>query len=318
MEPLEQTRGADARIADLADRQHGVVARRQLLSLGVGGEAIKQRLRAGRLHRLHRGVYSVGHRVISREARWMAAVLFCGPDAVLSHRSAAALWGIRGASGGMVDVTTPTKTRSRGNLRRHFAVLPADEVTTRDGIPITTVPRTLFDMAADHSVDVVEHGLRESERLRLYDALSLEHLLQRYPRRKGARTVRECLRRRRELPPGISREALEARFLVFLDRFGLPRPRLNAWITLGPHRYQVDCLWPEQKVIVELDGYETHGTWSAFQSDRDRDRRLLAAGYRGPRVTWHHLDETPGEIAADLRTLLAHTQPSVLVQYKRP
>jgi hypothetical protein len=267
-------------------------------------EAIAVRLNAGRLHQLRRGVYAVGHTALSREGWWMAAVLFCGPEAILSHRSAAALWGLRRPIE-LIEVTAPTKTRSRGNIRRHYAALPADEVTRRDGIPVTTVPRTLFDLAADHSVDAVEHGLRESERLRLYDALSLDHLLDRYPRRKGARTVRECLRRRRELPPGISREALEARFLVFLDRFGLPRPRLNAWITLGPHRYQVDCLWPEQKVIVELDGYETHGTWSAFQSDRDRDRRLLAAGYRGPRVTWHHLDEIPEEIAADLQALLA-------------
>jgi hypothetical protein len=234
----------------------------------------------------------------------MAAVLFCGPDAVLSHRSATALWGIRNASGA-IDVTTPSKSRSRGNIRRHFASLPADEVIERDGIPVTTVPRTLFDMAADHPVEVVEHGLRESERLRLYDGLSLEHLLDRYPRRKGSRTVRECLRRRRELPTGVSREELEARFLVFLDRFDLPRPRLNAWIDLGPRRYQVDCLWPDRKVIVELDGYEAHGTWSAFQTDRDRDRRLLVAGYRGPRVTWRHLHEIPEALAADLRALLA-------------
>jgi hypothetical protein len=272
-------------------------------------EAIAVRLSAGRLHQLRRGVYAVGHTVLSRDGRWMAAVLFCGPDAVLSHRSAAALWGLRRPIES-IEVTVPTKTRSRGNIRRHFAALPADEVTRRDGIPVTIVPRTLFDMAADHPVDVIEHGLRESERLRLHDRLSLEHLLDRYPRRKGSRTVRECLRRRRELPPGISREALEARFLALLGRFGLPRPRLNAWIALGPHRYQVDCLWPQQRVIVELDGYETHGPWSAFQSDRDRDRRLLAAGYRGPRVTWHHLDEIPEEIAADLRALLAAALPS--------
>jgi hypothetical protein len=239
----------------------------------------------------------------------MAAVLFCGTEAALSHRSAAALWGIRGASAGAIDVTSPAKTRSREGIRRHFAVLPADEVTERDGIPVTTVPRTLFDMAADHPVDVVEHSLRESERLRLHDALSLEHLLERYPRRRGNGTVRECLRRRRELPVGVSREQLEARFLAFLDRFGLPRPRLNAWITLGPHRYQVDCLWPAQRVIVELDGYETHGTWSAFQRDRDRDRRLLATGYRGPRITWRQLEESPEEIAADLSALLAALPP---------
>ena len=305
MDGLEQTRALDERIGALAERQHGVVARRQLLALGVGEEAIEVRLGAGRLYRLHRGVYAVGHRVIPREGRWMAAVLFCGPDsAALSHRSAAALWGIHRASGQAIEVTTRSKSRSRGSIRRHFADLPADEVTIRRRIAVTTVSRTLLDMATDLRVDVIEQAMRQSERLRLYDSLSLEDLLARYPRRRGNGTIRECLRRRRELPAGVTREALEARFLAFLAQHGLPRPRLNTWITLGSHRYQVDCLWPGQRVIVELDGYETHGTWSAFQSDRDRDRRLLAAGYRGPRVTWHHLDEIPEEIAADLRALL--------------
>jgi predicted transcriptional regulator of viral defense system len=304
MEGLEQTRAADARIADLAKGQHGVVARRQLLSLGIGKEAIEWRLRSGRLHRLHRGVYAVGHRALSREARWMAAVLFCGPEAVLSHRSAAALWGIR-VSSGAIEVTAPSKSRSRGRIRRHFAVLPADEVTERNGTPVTTVPRTIFDLAAVEPIGLVEQALRQVERLRLYDALSLTDLLARYPRRHGSRTVRECLRRLHDLPDGFTREKLEARFLAFLDRYGFPRPRLNAWLTIGSHRYQVDCLWPAQKVIVELDGYATHGTRHAFEGDRDRDRRLLAAGYRGPRVTWRHLHEIPDEIAADLRALLA-------------
>ena len=186
MDGLEQTRALDERIAELADGQHGVVARRQLLALGVGEEAIEVRLRAGRLHRLHRGVYAVGHRVLSREARWMAAVLFAGPDAVLSHRSAAALWGMPAPSSRAIEVTTPRKSRSRGSIHRHFAVLPADEVTTERGIPVTTVPRTLFDLAATSSVDVVEHALRESEYLRLHDRLSLPDLLARYPGRRGS------------------------------------------------------------------------------------------------------------------------------------
>lgn len=237
----------------------------------------------------------------------MAAVLFCGPEAVLSHRTAAALWGLRGPIES-IEVTAPSKTRSGGSIRRHFAALPADEVTERNGIPVTTVPRTIFDLAAVEPVGRVEQDLRQVERLRLYDALSLDHLLERYPRRQGSRTVRECLRRLRDLPDGVTREELEARFLAFLDRYGFPRPRLNAWLTIGSRRYQVDCLWPAQKVIVELDGYATHGTRHAFEGDRDRDRRLLAAGYRGPRVTWRHLEEIPGDIAADLRPLLAFTQ----------
>jgi hypothetical protein len=235
----------------------------------------------------------------------MAAVLACGSGAALSHRSAVALWGIGSTWGGAIDVTLPSKSRSRGSIRRHSADLPADEVTTQHGIPVTTVPRTLFDLAATMAIDPVEQALRQSERLRLYDSLSLEDLLARYPRHRGNVTIRECLRRRRELPVGVAREELEARFLAFLDRFGLPRPRLNDWLTVGSRRYQADCLWPEQRVIVELDGYETHGTWNAFEGDRDRDRRLVAAGYRGARITWRQLHTIPEEVAADLSALLA-------------
>ncbi len=183
---------------------------------------------------------------------------------------------------------------------------------------MTTVPRTLFDLAAVEPVGRVEQALRQVERLRLYDALSLTDLLARYPRRHGSRAVRECLRRLRDLPDGVTREELEADFLAFLDRYRFPRPRLNAWLTIGSRRYQVDCLWLAQKVIVELDGYATHGTRQAFEGDRDRDRRLLAAGYRGPRVTWRHLHEIPEEIAADLRALLAlPSQQLPASRYKR-
>ena len=302
-----QTHDIDVRIGELADRQHGVVARRQLLELGLTREAVAVRVEGKRLHRLHPGVYAVGHRVLSQRGRWMAAALAAGPGAVLSHRSAAALWGIRSASSHAIEVTTPHKTRSRTGLRRHFALLPADEATEVDGIPVTIVPRTVFDLASVAPVDQVEHALRESERLRIHDALSLPHLLERYPRRRGARAVRECLRRRREVPLGVTREALEARFLRFLEQRGFSRPRLNEWVMLGERRYRVDCLWPVQRVIAELDGYATHGTQPAFHADRGRDRRLTAAGYRGIRVTWRHLDEDPDEVAADLRAILGTT-----------
>ncbi len=198
-----------------------------------GRRRLKVRLRAGRLHRLHRGVYAVGHRVISREARWMAAVLFAGPGAVLSHRSAAELWGVRNPSSGAIEVTTPRKSRSSGSIHRHFAVLAPDEVTEHRGIPVTSVPRTLFDLAGVSSADVVEHALRESEYLRLHDRLSLPDLLARYPGRRGSTTVRECLWRRRNLPIGRARSWLELEFLPFLRRNGLPRPRLNIWLEVG-------------------------------------------------------------------------------------
>lgn len=283
MRDLLQTRGIDAVLAAAGESQHGVVARSQLLGWGMDRSAIDRRIRSGHLHRLHPGVYSVGHRVVGQRGRWMAAVLFCGPDAVLSHRSAAALWGIRRPTSGAIETTTPSKSRSRFAIRRHYSTLPADEVTEREGIPVTTVPRTIFDLAADEPPHVVEAALRQSEYRRLHDRLSLPHLLERYPGRKGCRTIRECLARRRE-SSGHTRSWLEEVFLPFLDRHRLPRPkRLNAWIDAGGKQFEVDCFWPPN-AIVELDGFAAHGTHTAFKEDRARDRRLRAAGYGVTRI----------------------------------
>jgi very-short-patch-repair endonuclease/predicted transcriptional regulator of viral defense system len=299
----QQSRGLDEGIAELADRQHGVVGRTQLLNLGLESGAIGRRLRSGRLHQLHRGVYAVGHRAVSREGRWMAAVLACGSNAALSHRAAAALWGLRSPSGGPIDVTAPTNTRSRGAIHRHVSGLPADEVTVREGILVTTVPRTIFDLAAVLPATAVESALRQSEYLRLHDRLSLPDLLERYPRRHGSRAIRECLARRAEAT-GRTRSPLEDRFLPFLDQHHLPRPQLNAWLEAGRRRFQVDCLWSSRKQIVELDGWQGHSTRSAFREDRVRDRALRVAGYAVTRLTWTQLDDEPEAIAADLRALL--------------
>lgn len=299
----EQTRGLDSRIARLADAQHGVVGRQQLIALGVGKGSLEKRLRMGRLHRLHSGVYVVGHRVLSREARWMAAVLLAGPGAVLSHRSAAALWRIRGTSSGAIEVTTPRKSRSCSGVRRHFAVLPGDEVTTERGIPVTTVPRTIFDLAAASTADMVEHSLRESEYLRLHDALSLPDLLTRYPRHRGAQNVRIGLARRTE-GSGRSRSWLEERFLSFLREHRLPPPQRSAWIKAGEKWFEVDCFWSDSRAIAELDGFAAHGTRIAFREDRARDRRLRVAGFGVIRIAPEQLDDEAEEIAADLRALL--------------
>jgi very-short-patch-repair endonuclease len=290
-------------VAVLAGEQHGVVARRQLEELGLGRRGIEVRLCAGRLHRLYPGVYAVGHEALTREGRWMAAVLAGGPGAVLSHRSAAALWRIRAPSSRAIEVTTSAKSRSHGSIQRHFAMLPADEVAVERGIPTTTVPRTLLDLAAVSSIDVVEHALREAEYLRLHDRLSLPDLLDRHPGRRGCRTIRECLRRRADLPAGRARSWLELEFLPFLRRHGLPRPRLNVWLEVGGKSIQVDCLWPGA-VVVELDGFAAHGTRVAFREDRARDRRLRVAGYGVTRIAPEQLDEEPEALAADLRALL--------------
>ena len=173
-----------------------------------------------------------------------------------------------------------------------------------DGVPATTVPRTIFDQAATGTVDHVESLIRESEYRQLHDRLSLPALLERYPRRPGAPRVRAALVRIEGLPVGRPRSPLEERFLPFLSRYRLPRPRLNEWIVLGDKRYQVDCHWPGTGQIVELDGWEGHGTRSAFRHDRTRDRRLRVAGYSVTRLSWAQLDDEPEAVAADLHRFL--------------
>jgi very-short-patch-repair endonuclease len=236
----------------------------------------------------------------------MAAVLASGPDAVLSHYSAAALWMIRPTSRSIIDVTCPQKSRTWAGIRRHHKALPADEITAEGGIPVTSVPRTIFDLAATEDTDAVENMLREMEFLELRDRLSLQELIARYPRRRGVRRVRIALERLKDDPPGKKRSPLEERFSSFLRRYRLPLPRYNDPIALGDGRYfQVDCHWPGTNRIVELDGWQAHKSRSAFREDRARDRRLAAAGYTVTHITWNQLDDEPNEVAADLRALLS-------------
>jgi predicted transcriptional regulator of viral defense system len=162
-----RTRGPDEVISGLAARQHGVVARRQLLALGIGPKAIDHRVDRSRLHVLHRGVYAAGHTVLTQQARWMAAVLAAGPGAVLSHRSAAALWRIRHTASARIEITAPRKLHPRKNLLPHCAVLPADETTVNDGIPVTTPARTLLDLADVIPPNQLDRALNEAEIRRL-------------------------------------------------------------------------------------------------------------------------------------------------------
>ncbi|HEX5609883.1 MAG TPA: DUF559 domain-containing protein [Solirubrobacterales bacterium] len=192
-------------------------------------------------------------------------------------------------------------------------------MTVEDQIPVTSVPRTIFDLAGERNASPhdVESALRQAEYLRLHDPLSLPALLERYPRRRGARNIRLALARRGE-SSGRTRSPLEERFLAFLDHHNLPRPQLNAWIEVGGTRYEVDCFWFAQRQIVELDGWQAHGTRAAFRQDRTRDRRLIASGYKVTRLTWSQLRDEPTAIARDLRQSLArqghhrnHTQPGL-------
>jgi very-short-patch-repair endonuclease len=301
---LRRSRPIDARVARLAEGQYGVVGRGQLIELGLGRRGVEHRIAMGRLHPVAHGVYAVGHRILSSKGNWMASVLSSGPGAILSHRSAAVFWGIKAPSAGPVHVTVSRKSTSSRLIRRHHFALPGDEVTVHDGMPVTTVPRTVLDLAATSSTDEVEVVIRQVEFLRLYDRLSLLDLVARYPGRRGVARIRAALARIEALPAGRVRSPLETRFLPFLRRYRVLRPRLNDWIIVGERRYQVDCHWPGTGQIVELDSWQAHGSRSAFREDRIRDRVLRTAGYEVTRISWRQLDDEPEAIASDLRQLL--------------
>jgi hypothetical protein len=300
--PIGNKCSADGRVAVLARRQHGVVAHRQLLRIGLTGRAIYERRRAGRLHDLHRGVYAVGHLALTREGRWMAAVLAGGPGAVLSHRTAAALWGVHQQSAGPIDVTVGDRRRPRPGLRFHRSALPRDEVTVRNGISVTTVPRTLLDLASVLARDRLERAVHEADVLRLADPLSVPQIMARHHRCPGTAALRSALGTR----PQITRSELEHSFLHLLTRHEIDPPRTNALITVaGDRTFEVDCLWKRRRLIIELDGRAVHDTAQAFERDRERDRLLTLAGWRVARFTWRHVAERPAEVAAHTRALLA-------------
>lgn len=233
----------------------------------------------------------------------MAAVLACGPEASLSHRSAAQLWGLLSRSSIAPEVTRPRRSRARERITTHRSVVPADERTLVSGIPATSVPRTLFDLTTVVNKRQLEKAMNEAEVLGLTDPLSLPMLLERYPRRRGSAVLRELLADDETLR-GVSRKELEERFTVFVDERGLPRPRLNADIAVRGRFFRADCLWATQRLIVELDGRAAHGTKRAFERDRERDRLLLVDGWHVVHVTWLQLRDGPAALAADLQRLL--------------
>jgi hypothetical protein len=292
----------DGAIGALAARQHGVVSRRQLLDAGLSSRAVERRLESGRLLRLHRGVYAVGHRAVTRDAACMAATLVAA-NAVLSHRSAAALWGIRPTERERIEISVPRSLKPRQGLQIHQARLPPDETDTHRGIRVTTPARTLLDLAAVLDATRLERATTEAEIRRLTSPTSLDALVARYPNRHGTAAIKALLHQNR-IASAVTKHELELRFLAFLDEARLPRPQINATIALPDKPRTVDCLWPGQRLVAELDGFATHGTRHAFEEDRARDRALQVAGYRTVRITWRQLTEGPSTVANDLRTLL--------------
>jgi len=234
----------------------------------------------------------------------MAAVLAAGPGALLSHRSAAEAWGLLASGRRRPEVIARTGRRAGPGVEVHHCALEEDERTALNTIPVTTVSRTLLDLAAVVPRQRLERALREAEVRRLGDSASLEVLLERNPRRRGTATIRSVLASGR-IGDGVTRSKLEERFGAFLDDAALPRPLLNVHVEIPGRLIECDCLWRTERLIVELDGHAIHGRRAAFEDDRARDRALHAAGWRVVRVTWRQLDREATALAADLRALLA-------------
>jgi very-short-patch-repair endonuclease len=293
----------DAVIAGIAERQHGVVARWQLGGAGISRNAIEGRLERQALHRLHRGVYAVGHRVLSQDAKWLAAVLAFGPEAVLSHRSAGQLWSIVPRRAIAPEVTKPKHVRGKPALVVHQSIVPTDERTVVDGIPVTSVFRTMVDLARVLRPRELERAWNELKIRGHSDRVPMTEMLARHRGKRGTVALRALLGSTK--PEGVTRNEFEETFLALLDAHGIPRPRFNATLFLRGRFYEIDSLWEDQGLALELDGREVHATPRAFEGDRRRDRVLLAEGYRTSRVTWRQLRDEPVEIVADLRRSLA-------------
>ena len=289
----------DQRIAALATRQHGVVATRQLAALGLPQRAVSHRAAAGRLHRVHRGVYAVGHPVLTVNGRRMAAVLAGGPGAVLSHASAAALWGIRPTSATRIDVTVRSAggRAKRPGLRIHRTpTLRADEITEEQAIRVTTPARTLLDLAATLPRRALERALDEAEIHELYDLASLDAMARTHAGERGARHLRRALDE--DGDPTLTDSELEELMLALCEEHGLERPEPQAWVA----GLRVDFLFAASRLVVETDGYRYHRTRRAFERDRERDAILARAGYRTLRFTHRQLTREPAMVAATLRS----------------
>lgn len=234
----------------------------------------------------------------------MAAVLACGPGSVLSHLDAAALWKIYDGEGARVHVTTATRSGQRlPGIRIHRARRIDDaDLAVKDGIPVTTVARTLVDLTDVLGRDRILRAIREAEFLRLLDLDALTAAVKRAHGRRRLSSLRAALARHR--PGQIVRDELEHRFLELVREAGLPNPETNMKIEARGRRYEIDCLWREQRVAVELDGRAAHARTMAFEADRRKDAALNAIGLRPLRFTWYRVTKEAGEVIAELRATL--------------
>ena len=296
--------GRHQALAALAYRQHGVVSIEQLKKVGYSTSAVGRLAEARRLHSLDRSVYAVGHTRLSLEGRCFAAVFACGPGAVLSHHSAAWLHGLARWSPAPFHVTGPVARRPRLPVRIHRArrLLDADRNHV-EGIPVTTLPRTLLDLAAAVKFEQLEKLVERSEEREVFDLRAVEELLARTVGHHGHARLRRAIALYK--PSSFTRSGLEKRFLQLVIAAGLPQPRSN----YVEHGFELDCYWPEYRFVVELDVFETHGTRAAFERDRKRQEDLLLLGIGMTRVTGPRLEREPDEVIRRVARLLQLRQP---------
>ncbi len=305
---LSSPASGDEALAALAAEQGGVVSVEQLHRLGYDRNAIAYRVRVGRLHRLHRGVYAVGHVAVTPRGRRMGAVLACGPGAVASHRCAGALHAVRPTSRARFDVTAPTHRRPPG-IDVHRCVLTPAEITVVDGVPCTTVVRTIIDLADVVPRDHIRKAIVRGDQLRLIDFAALCAAVDAANGRRGQGVLRSILADY-TVEATMTASELEDRMFALLRRARLPTPTVNVPLVLGGRQIVADFLWPAHRLIAETDGFATHGTRAAFEDDRARDEALLVAGFRVVRFTWRRIRDRPHEVA---RTLAALLGPDPLV-----
>jgi predicted transcriptional regulator of viral defense system len=282
------------RASELASRQWGVVSTAQLQALGLGRGAVHKAVLAGRLHRVHHGVYAMGHTVLRIEGRLLGAVLACGPAAALSHRSAASHWGLLATDQERIDVTAPRGRHGAPGIRLHRSrSLDARDTTTHEGIPITTIARTFLDLAAMVRPDRLERALAQAERLQLYDHRAITDVIARANGHRGNAALARATRR----TPQLTRSELEIAFRKLVRRAGLPDPLCNHTLDAPDHPHlEVDFYWPAHRLVVETDGWDTHKTKAAFKSDRRKDAALTAAGYRVMRFTYDDIVYDPDTV----------------------
>lgn len=286
-------------LAGLAAIQYGVVSQAQLMELGYSEGAVARAVAAGRLHRMHRGVYAVGHPALSRHGRCLAATLACGEGALISHRSAAWLWGLLPDFPAHPEVTVPARGHNKPAVQiHHSTILEEEDQSIFEGVPVTAVARTLLDIAANWTPRRLERTVEKAERLALLDLGAIDSLLARSGRHAGRKRLRVALAIYRD--PAMTRSRTERLFVALVRRAGLPRPAVNTFVA----GYEIDAYWERERFAVELDGYETHGTRAAFERDPVRIEDLKLAGIDAIRVTARRIEREPDQVAARLRALL--------------